>query len=165
MGNAFALILKYGQYLKFLPLLVGIVRFVRDAERKFREAGSGADKARWVQSQLFAILDLAESVGLIGADFARSVREGSAHLIKMFVEGIKDVQGAVPPLEGDAPSSTPAVSAFPYEKIVEADPDRSLLKSRDKIYQFGDESRWIVRQGGVGIGALPEGWKLIETVK
>jgi hypothetical protein len=164
MGNAFALILKYGKYLMYLPLLAQLVTFIRTAQARYKEAGSGAEKAQWVQREFSALVDTAAGVGLIGADFAKALREGSLHLITIIVQGMKDAQGTVPPLdEGD--SSTPVASAFPYEKVLETDPDRSLLKSGDRVYQFGDELRWIVRQAGVGIGALPAGWKLIETVR
>jgi len=164
MGNAFALILKYGQYLKFLPLLVALVRFIREAQQKFRDAATGADKAAWVQSQFSMLVDLCVSVGLIGEDFAKTLRDGSLQIISMFVQGIKEVHGTVPPLEGDPTSAPASATGFRYEKVMDTEPDRSLLKTGDTIAQHGTDQRWIVRQGGVGIGALPAPWHVIETI-
>jgi hypothetical protein len=90
------MLLKYASYLRYLPLLAGIIEFVRTAENEFRAQGSGAEKAEWAEQKFVALIALIERAGLIKPRFAEFLRDSAATLVKTIVEWYKDAQGDVP---------------------------------------------------------------------
>lgn len=166
MGNIFSIIAKYGpmlakyaSYIKYLPLLAGLVEFVRTAQREFSEQGSGAQKAAWAEAKFVELVTMVESVGMIKPRFAEFLRKSAATLVKAIVEWYRDAEGEVPP-------APPVVEPkpFPYGELLTTDPDRSRLKPGDEIYQHSSATKWIV-WGGIGpVPKAASGWSLIFTV-
>lgn len=170
MNNILATALKYANYLRYLPLLAGLVTFIRTAQEKWKEAGSGPQKLQWVREQFEQLVSLASMTGLIGESFAQALRDGADKLITIIVQGMKDAKAL-----GDAPQEVPNAGPPPappvtaggivYEQIIETMPSTANLKPGDQVFQYAEEQRWIVRQGGVGIGTPAAPWRLIYTAK
>ena len=95
------LIVKYVSYLRYLPLLAGLIDLVRSAEGEFRAAESGAEKAAWAEDKFRSLVLLAQQAGLIKPRFANFLIERAATLVKMIVEWYKDAEGEVPPAVTD----------------------------------------------------------------
>mgnify|MGYP003423070581 CR=1 FL=1 len=109
---------RYGKYLKFLPLLFTVVAFVKEAERKFREANSGAKKLAWASEQFDALVELLESSGIIPAKLAEALRDGADKIITVIVQimnatgGIED-DGDDDQNAGKKPDGVPYLKKFP----------------------------------------------------
>ena len=106
MGNLFQIIARWGpvlaryaSYIKYLPLLAGLVEFVRTAQSEFKSAGSGAEKAAWAEEKFVELIGMSESAGLIQPRFATFLRTSAATIVKTVVEWYKDAAGEVPPIE------------------------------------------------------------------
>lgn len=116
MGNLFQIIARWGpvlaryaSYIKYLPLLAGLVEFVRTAQTEFKAAGSGAEKAAWAEDKFVDLVGMSEAAGLIQPRFATFLRTSAATIVKTVVEWYKDAAGEVPPIEPPAPIEGVAV--------------------------------------------------------
>ena len=130
MGN----ILRYLAYLQFLPLLVQLVAFVREAEGKFRGPGSGASKSQWVRDQFAALVATANGVGLISSGLAASLIAGAGAVIDIVV-AMFNASGGVP-----LPEPAPVPDPEPVVIYGQRNPFRgrlSTLPNNDGLKAFG----------------------------
>jgi hypothetical protein len=161
--------LQYMKYLAYLPVLVQLITLIRTAERSFRGANTGADKARWVAEQFGMLVTVVETTGLIGAKPAAALRNGSAAIIKAVVDVMQDVHGGVPPLEGDDAAVTEPFQlpnrAWNIGDELTQEPSKDDVQSGEDVYQRGTDPVWTVRQHGSADAKLAAPWRLVFTKK
>lgn len=111
-----SVIAKYGAYLKYLPFLYNLIVFVRQAQARFTEAGTGTERLRWAVAEYTRIIDSAEQYGLIQARFANSLRNIAEGVMTAIVEGMKEAGGVSPLADPNAAIEIlPLVSDFQAE--------------------------------------------------
>jgi hypothetical protein len=105
-----SVIAKYGAYLKYLPFVYQLVIFIREAEGRFREAGSGTERLHWVEGELTRVINSAEAVGMVSARMAGILRENLEGFIRAAVELMKET-GGIAPIEPPAEDAAGEMSA------------------------------------------------------
>lgn len=151
------LLLKYAAVIRFLPLVSQLWSLIRTAERDFKGAGAGPERAKWVAQQFRALVDLLDEANVLDAKLCEVLRDGAEQFVELAVRLMKASGG----IEPAPPTPTPGTS-FPYSDVLYTFPDRSLLVHGDEIYQEPTgQSQWIVWGR---IGSRPDSWHLIETI-
>ena len=155
------MLVKYAGYLKYAPFLITLIGLVKEAERKFREAKSGAQKLAWAREQFATIVDAFESAGLVDADLANALRDGAEAFITAIVQLMNAVQGGVDGGEGDDGKLPPA-DLGKYGVHLTEHPKAVDYPNGGKVYQYGDEQKWTVEQLGAGIGKPMAPWHEVD---
>ncbi len=88
--------LAYFAYIKFLPVLMQLIGFIRNAERTFTSPGSGAQKLTAVVAEFTPIVQSAAALGLIPQKLADEFVNGAPALISIIVQVFNSF-GGVPP--------------------------------------------------------------------
>jgi hypothetical protein len=87
------------KYLQYLPLLIKLVNFVREAQAQFRGPGAGTAKMQWVVTNFSSVIEAAASAGLIEQKLAQTITAAAPQLVEVIVQLLKAVHGSVPPAE------------------------------------------------------------------
>ena len=167
-------ILRYLAYLQFLPLLVQLVAFVREAEGKFRGPGSGASKSQWVRDQFAALVATANGVGLISSGLAASLIAGAGAVIDIVV-AMFNASGGVPlPEPAPVPDSEP-IGIYghrnPFTGRISTIPNDEALKesfgvlSGDVLGTLYDGPHWFWIVERPGFDFVSIGGSYIRTIK
>lgn len=155
MGNL-ALILKYAKY---IPLLLDLITFIREAEKAFRGADTGPKKLAVVSEALSDMVTSLETAGVIPAKLAKVIRDGATVIVSLIVQLMNAEQGGVDDGEDDS-AGAPSPQAGP-RYLVKFDgpvPTNDELKARgykigDKVAGRDENSPWmIVRKNAPTLG-------------
>jgi hypothetical protein len=100
--------MNFFAYLKFIPLLVQLIGFIRQAQTEFTGADSGPQKMQWVVSQLVGLVSSFAGAGVISQKLADTITAKAEAIIEVIVQLFKAVHGAVPQLPAtQAPAPAP----------------------------------------------------------
>lgn len=159
MGSL-ATILKYAKY---IPLLLDLVAFIREAEKAFRGADTGSKKLEVVRLKLTDLVTTLEVSGVLTAKLADAIRGGAGAIISIIVQLMNAEQGGVDDGDGDNVGGGPKPSGK-YLMIFNTMPDLIGYKAGDEIWRKGDEDKWMATQKGVGVGRPRDPWHVVHVV-
>ncbi len=109
--------------------------------------------AKYAPGLIVQARDIFKSVGGEDADFDQILADNQKDIDKL----------ANPDQFRHAPHApaVPHISSGMYEIVMTGDRPQKPEPS-DLLFQFGEESRWFLRQAGVGLPAPPPPWHLVE---
>lgn len=96
------------RYLQYIPLLAQLIAFIQDAERSFRQPGSGASKSAYVATLFKSLVSTTASLGLISQKTATALLGGTQAIIDVIVALMQDANGGQIPVTPSTPTPTPA---------------------------------------------------------
>lgn len=143
------LLMRYAQYLKYIPFAVELVSLVKQAERKFREAKSGAQRLEWAREQFSALVAEFEEEGLISTDTAAKLRDGVEGFLSAIVTFMNAFGGVPIDDDGDGNTGSPAAPLYLVEFDLPVPSDEELKSARhygvgDSIVIIESTNKWLV---------------------
>lgn len=162
--------MNYLKYMTYIPFLIQLVQFIKDAQAKWQNPGSGQQKLTYVIQQFVPLVEQARAVGLVNGKLADAIISGAGPVISIIVQ-LMNVTGTMPEHGGTGtqPSTPPPTTAarFDYLTTLTSQPSNDDMKQGDEVwgYPYGTPSQWYVIPFHSPIPAAPpSGFVLLYTV-
>lgn len=83
--------MQYFEYLKYLPFLIQLITFIRDAEKNYPTKGSGAEKLAYVTGEFTPVIKAAAGAGLINQRVADEIVKDVPAIVSLVVQLLNSV--------------------------------------------------------------------------
>ena len=95
------------KYLQYVPIVIGLINFIKEAQREYEGTGTNAQKLQYVAGKFEALVAMMQTAGVIPEKLAVTLKTGAEVIISTIVQLMNAAEGGVPidPVTTVAPPS------------------------------------------------------------